>query len=91
MLFHTWPFALFFIIVYPAYLVLKNTRLRFPWLLASSYFFYACFNPYESGGDQLVTMWPTLYQNHRVEISFLGTPPWGGTRKTGVPGAELET
>jgi len=45
MLFHTWPFALFFIIVYPAYLVLKNTRLRFPWLLASSYFFYACFNP----------------------------------------------
>lgn len=45
MLFHTWPFALFFIIVYPAYLALKNTRLRFPWLLASSYFFYACFNP----------------------------------------------
>jgi len=45
MLFQTWPFALFFIIVYPAYLALKNTRLRFPWLLASSYFFYACFNP----------------------------------------------
>ncbi|MCP4263365.1 MAG: MBOAT family protein [Planctomycetes bacterium] len=45
MLFHTWPFALFFIIVYPAYLALKNTRLRFPWLLATSYFFYACFNP----------------------------------------------
>ena len=45
MLFHTWPFALFFIIFYPTYLALKNTRLRFPWLLASSYFFYACFNP----------------------------------------------
>ncbi len=45
MLFHTWPFALFFIIVYPAYLALRNTRLRFPWLLAASYFFYACFNP----------------------------------------------
>ena len=45
MLFHTWPFALFFIIVYPAYLALKNTRLRVPWLLAASYFFYACFNP----------------------------------------------
>jgi alginate O-acetyltransferase complex protein AlgI len=44
MLFHTWPFALFFIIVYPTYLALKNTKLRFPWLLASSYFFYACFN-----------------------------------------------
>lgn len=45
MLFHTWPFALFFIIVYPTYLALKNTKLRFPWLLAASYFFYACFNP----------------------------------------------
>ncbi len=45
MLFHTWPFALFFIIVYPAYLALKNTRLRLPWLLLVSYFFYACFNP----------------------------------------------
>ena len=45
MLFHTWPFALFFIIVYPAYLVLKDTKLRLPWLLAVSYFFYACFNP----------------------------------------------
>jgi len=45
MLFHTWPFALFFIIIYPAYLALKNTKLRVPWLLAVSYFFYACFNP----------------------------------------------
>jgi len=45
MLFHTWPFALFFIIVYPAYLALKDTKLRLPWLLAASYFFYACFNP----------------------------------------------
>lgn len=45
MLFHTWPFALFFIIVYPTYLVLKNTKLRFPWLLTASYLFYACFNP----------------------------------------------
>ena len=45
MLFHTWPFALFFLVVYPVYLVLKGTRLRLPWLLAASYFFYACFNP----------------------------------------------
>ncbi|MBA7485699.1 hypothetical protein ES707_21249 [subsurface metagenome] len=45
MLFHTWPFALFFLVVYPVYLVLKNTRFRLPWLLAASYFFYACFNP----------------------------------------------
>ncbi len=45
MLFHTWPFALFFIIVYPTYLALKNTRLRFPLLLAASYSFYAFFSP----------------------------------------------
>lgn len=45
MLFHTWPFVLFFLIVYPTYLALKRTRLRLPWLLAASYFFYACLNP----------------------------------------------
>jgi len=45
MLFPTWPFALFFLVFYPVYLVLKGTRLRLPWLLTASYFFYACFNP----------------------------------------------
>jgi alginate O-acetyltransferase complex protein AlgI len=45
MLFHTWAFVLFFLIVYPIYLVLKPTKFRLPWLLAVSYFFYACFNP----------------------------------------------
>ena len=45
MQFHTWPFALFFLIFYPAYLALKATRLRLPFLLAASYFFYACLNP----------------------------------------------
>lgn len=45
MLFHTWPFVLFFLIVFPTYLVLKETRFRLLWLLAASYFFYACFNP----------------------------------------------
>lgn len=45
MLFHTWAFVLFFLIVYPIYLALKGTRFRLHWLLAVSYFFYACFNP----------------------------------------------
>ncbi len=45
MLFQTWAFALFFLIVYPVYLALKGTRFGLPWLLAVSYFFYACFNP----------------------------------------------
>jgi alginate O-acetyltransferase complex protein AlgI len=41
MYFNTWPFVLFFLIVYPTYLALKGTRLRLPFLLAASYFFYA--------------------------------------------------
>ncbi|MFH1719564.1 MAG: MBOAT family O-acyltransferase [Planctomycetota bacterium] len=45
MYFHTWPFALFFLIVYPAYLALKGTRLRVPFLLVASYFFYGWLNP----------------------------------------------
>lgn len=45
MLFQTWTFGLFFIILYPTYLTVKNTRLRLPLLLAASYFFYGCFNP----------------------------------------------
>ncbi len=45
MLFHTWPFVLFFLIVYPVYLILKRTRFGLAWLLAASYFFYAFFNP----------------------------------------------
>ena len=45
MLFHTWAFVLFFLIAYPIYLALKPTRFRLGWLLAVSYFFYACFNP----------------------------------------------
>ena len=45
MYFHTWPFVLFFLIVYPTYLAVKGTRFRLPWLLTASYFFYACLNP----------------------------------------------
>ena len=39
MLFHTWTFVLFFLIVYPVYLALKGTRFKLPWLLAASYVF----------------------------------------------------
>jgi len=45
MLFHTWTFALFFLVFYPVYLGLKGTRLKLPWLLLASYVFYACWNP----------------------------------------------
>jgi D-alanyl-lipoteichoic acid acyltransferase DltB (MBOAT superfamily) len=41
MLFQTWSFLLFFLIAYPPYLLVKGTRLRLPWLLVTSYVFYA--------------------------------------------------
>ncbi len=46
MLFHTWTFAVFFLIFYPVYLGLKGTRLKLPWLLAASYVFYGCWHPF---------------------------------------------
>jgi len=45
MYFHTLPFLIFFLIVYPAYLAVKGTKLRLPLLLAASYIFYAWLNP----------------------------------------------
>jgi len=45
MLFQTWPFFIFFAIVYGVYLLVQRTRLRLPLLLASSYVFYAWLSP----------------------------------------------
>jgi alginate O-acetyltransferase complex protein AlgI len=44
MLFQTWVFLLFFLVVYLVYLFLKRTRFGLFWLLISSYFFYGWFN-----------------------------------------------
>jgi len=46
MLFHTWPFLVFVLIVLPVFFALKKTRLWIPWLMAASYFFYGWWNPY---------------------------------------------
>lgn len=46
MLFHTWPFFLFLLVVLPVYFSLQRTRLWLPWLTAASYFFYGWWNPY---------------------------------------------
>src|SRR5262245_9872792 len=46
MLFHTWPFFIFALIVLPGYFALRGTRLWIPWLMAASYFFYGWWNPY---------------------------------------------
>jgi alginate O-acetyltransferase complex protein AlgI len=46
MLFHTWPFLVFMLVVLPVYFALKRTRLWLPWLMVASYFFYGWWNPY---------------------------------------------
>lgn len=46
MLFHTWPFLLFMLVVLPVYFALRRTSLWIPWLLAASYFFYGWWNPW---------------------------------------------
>lgn len=46
MLFHTWPFLIFLLIVVPVFFALRKTRLWLPWLAVASYFFYGWWNPY---------------------------------------------
>jgi len=46
MLFQTWSFLAFFAIAYPLYLLIKGTRFRLPFLLATSYVFYAWLDPW---------------------------------------------
>ena len=46
MLFHTWPFLLFLLVVLPGFFALRKTRLWLPWLTVASYFFYGWWNPY---------------------------------------------
>ncbi len=46
MLFHTWVFFVFFLIVYPVYLLVRrNNRLMNIWLMIASYTFYGWWNP----------------------------------------------
>src|SRR5881392_4099942 len=47
MLFHTWVFFVFFLIVYPVFLLVrKNNRLMNIWLMLASYTFYGWWNPW---------------------------------------------
>lgn len=46
MLFHSWLFWLFFLIVWPVYLLLRKTRFRIPWLLLISAIFYGWWSPF---------------------------------------------
>src|SRR5476651_357920 len=47
MLFHTWVFFVFFLIVYPVFLLVrKNNQLMNLWLMIASYAFYGWWNPW---------------------------------------------
>ena len=47
MLFHTWVFFAFFLVVYPVYLLVRrNNRLMNIWLMIASYTFYGWWNPW---------------------------------------------
>src|SRR5436190_2426216 len=47
MLFHTWVFLVFFLVVYPVYLLVRrNNRLMNLWLMLASYTFYGWWNPW---------------------------------------------
>src|SRR5215831_21283384 len=46
MLFHTWPFLVFMLVVLPVFFALRRTSLWIPWLMVASYFFYGWWNPY---------------------------------------------
>lgn len=47
MLFHTWVFLVFFLIVYPVFLLIrKHNRLMNIWFLIASYTFYGWWNPW---------------------------------------------
>ena len=46
MLFHTWTFLAFLMVVLPMLFALRRTRLWIPWLLVASYTFYGWWNPY---------------------------------------------
>ncbi len=64
MLFHTWHFLIFFLIVYLIYLPLRKTKFWLHWLLVASYFFYGWWNPlylllivYSTALDYFVVLW----------------------------------
>jgi alginate O-acetyltransferase complex protein AlgI len=45
MLFHTWPFLVFFLVVWVVYFGLRKTPFWLHWLLVASYVFYGWWNP----------------------------------------------
>src|SRR4051795_13513445 len=69
MLFHTWVFLVFFLIVYPVYLLVRtNNRLMNLWLMIASYTFYGWWNPWYLlllFGTSAIDYWMVLLMERR--------------------------
>jgi D-alanyl-lipoteichoic acid acyltransferase DltB (MBOAT superfamily) len=62
MLFHTWVFFVFFLIVYPVYLLVrKHNRLMNLWLMLASYTFYGWWNTTFYPGDWHTALYHLLW------------------------------
>ena len=64
MLFHTWPFLVFVLVVFPVFFALRKTSLWIPWLMLASYFFYGWWNPV-----YLLLLVPLTLANYAVAVA----------------------
>src|SRR6201987_4830651 len=75
MLFHTWVFVIFFLIVYPVYLLVrKNNQLMNLWLMIASYTFYGWWNPWYLlllFGTSAIDYWMVLLMERKQETRKL--------------------
>jgi alginate O-acetyltransferase complex protein AlgI len=80
MLFHTWPFAVFCLVVLPVFFALRKTRLWIPWLGLASYFFYGWWNPYYL----ILVIYSTMLDYALVALMD-HCPPLNGPLRTASP------
>jgi D-alanyl-lipoteichoic acid acyltransferase DltB (MBOAT superfamily) len=73
MLFHTYTFAIFFVIAYAGYLITKGTRWRESWILLTSYIFYGWYDPI----FLLLIVYSTVVDFYAVKAMF----KWNHFRK----------
>jgi D-alanyl-lipoteichoic acid acyltransferase DltB (MBOAT superfamily) len=73
MLFHTWTFAVFFLVAIAGFLVLRPTRFWLHWLFLASYVFYGWWNPY-----YLLLIFYSTALDYNVVRFMDGCPKEGG-------------
>ena len=75
MLFHTWVFFVFFLIVFPVYLLVrKNNQAMNLWLMIASYTFYGWWNPWYLlllFGTSAIDYWMVLLMDRKQETRKL--------------------